>query len=205
MKHMTYAKFMNVLSGWIAAGTDFNRKKHTFVSVMREPIDWFGSWYRYNAREALASPKSGSHSRYTGNISFDEYLQALLLPRKDAPDYAKLGGPCSVSQDERGAIGVDYLFRYTDIDQMVDFIAQKLERPITLQRTNISVAKPLDTDPATIEKVKEHFAVDFSIYDKLRPDGNVAEADGLASLRGRAVATKPRDRAQLRARQIAGR
>lgn len=175
MKHMTYAKFMNALATWIAGGGMFHRGKFTFVSVMREPLEWLGSWYRYNSREALASPDARSHSRYTGNISYDQYLKDMLLPRDEAPDYAKLGGPCSVSQDGNGRIAVDYLFRYTDLDNMVDFIASKLGRSIELPKANISQQRELEADPATIERVKQKLAFDYAVYEKLRPDGRVTK------------------------------
>ena len=175
MKHMTYAKFMNALSTWIVAGGEFHRRKYTIVSVMREPLDWFGSWYRYNTREQLASTKSRAHSRYTGDITFDQFLEALLLPREEAPDYAKLGGPSSVALDENKRIGVDYLFRYTDMAKLTDFISERLERPIVLEHANISAKKEITVDPEIASRIREKYAFDFEVYSKLRPNGWVTK------------------------------
>lgn len=175
MKHMTYAKFVDVLSTWIAGGKKLERNKYTFVSVMREPIDWFGSWYRYNRRQHLASPQARGFGRYTGEIEFNEYLEALLLPPAERPEYARLGGPCSVAVNKEGKIGVDFLFRYSDMDNLVDFISSKLERPIKLQQANVSPKKDLSVDPVTMQKIQERFAFEFDIYDKLRPDGKFSE------------------------------
>ncbi|MDO6962701.1 hypothetical protein [Rhizobium alvei] len=175
MKHMTYAKFMRMLSEWISQGDHFPRKKYTFVSVMREPVEWFGSWYRYNRRDSLASENSNGNARYTGNISFNEYLEALLLPKDEAPAYAKLGGPCSIALDKSGAIGVDRLFRYSDLDQMVDFVAEKLGRSITLEKANVSEKMALEAEEATLARIKEKFAFEFSVYEGLKPDGTVGK------------------------------
>lgn len=184
MKHMTYGKFMRVLAPWISGGGEFARPKYTMVCVMREPIEWFGSWYRYNSRDALASPQNRSHSRYTGNISFNDYLEALLLPKDEMPDYAKLGGPCSIAMDNQGRIGVDHLFPYTAMDNLVDFVSSKLGKTIRLSEANISVKRGLEADPATMEKVRQKFKFEFDVYAKLRSDGVVSkELKAIANIR----------------------
>lgn len=182
-KHMTYGAFRNRIAPWLLS-EDSKRSKLTIISVMREPIDWFGSWYRYNAREHLSRPGTKAYKRYTGNINFDQYLECLLLPKQEAPEYARLGGPCSVALDNRGQVGVDRLYRYTDLDRMVDFIAEKLDRPLSLTKKNVSEVKELDASEATLARVRDHFAADFRIYENLSDDGSVAKLSGIRVQRG---------------------
>ncbi|WP_137157388.1 hypothetical protein [Rhizobium sp. FKL33] len=182
-KHVPYGTFINKVAPFISGGK-VDRSKLTVVSVMREPIDWFGSWYRYNSRGDLARPGSKFHGKFTGNISFDDYLKALLLPRKDAPEYARLGGPCSVALDNDGYVGVNKLFRYTDLDALVDYVSKLLDKPLNLPKSNVSEDRRLDASGETLARVRKHFAPDFEIYDKLRPDGSVANVTGICVKRG---------------------
>lgn len=183
VKHLPYGAFVNKIAPWVTGGK-FDRSKLTVVSVMREPLDWFGSWYRYNTREDLADPSAKLHGKYTGNISFDEYLNALLIPKSQAPEYARLGGPCSVALDNSGYVGVNRLFRYTDLDALVEFLSKKLDRQIQLPKANVSEARALEASQETVSKIKQHFATDFQIYDNLRPDGSVANVTGIRVQRG---------------------
>src|SRR6478735_1410055 len=59
MKHSGYRKFMRFVAPWIQAQTGLARKDYEIVSVMREPVDWLGSWYRYRTRERLVKKQNG--------------------------------------------------------------------------------------------------------------------------------------------------
>ena len=50
-----------------------------FVSccVMREPIDLLRSWYKYRSRKKLKSDE-----KFTGNITFDNYIKNLYGKKK---------------------------------------------------------------------------------------------------------------------------
>lgn len=178
-KHMTFGIFMARIAPLLAPGGKMQRSKLTVVSIMREPIDWFGSWYRYNAREDLSRPGSKNYGKFTGNISFDAYLNSLLLPKAEAPEYARLGGPCSVALDNNGHVAVDRLFRYTDIDAMVDFVSKKLDKTLQLPKANVSAGRALDVEQDTIARVRAHFAADFQIYENLKDDGTVSDVKGI--------------------------
>ena len=41
------------------------------VALMREPVDWLGSWYRYRQRDGMARPQNS-----TREISFDAFVRA---------------------------------------------------------------------------------------------------------------------------------
>lgn len=46
-------------------------------AVVRNPYDTLQSWYFYRQREDLANPKHPRHNLYTGNISFDEFVETF--------------------------------------------------------------------------------------------------------------------------------
>jgi hypothetical protein len=73
----------------------FNNKLDSFISpmmpndpitlaVIRDPIDWLFSWYRYRSRPELADSANS-----TAKITFDEFVQAYLS--NDKPSFANIG------------------------------------------------------------------------------------------------------------------
>lgn len=59
------------------AGAEPGKKPYIF-SIMRKPVSWVESWYRYRARDQLAPPDHPQHQNYTGHLSFPEYMEAVL-------------------------------------------------------------------------------------------------------------------------------
>src|SRR6056297_3236221 len=45
----------------------------TVLAVMREPLDWLGSWYRYKRRPFMEGKDGSTH-----DISFDAFVAAYL-------------------------------------------------------------------------------------------------------------------------------
>ena len=52
-------------------------------SVVREPAEWYVSWYNSRARPGLANPDHRRHKVYTGNVDFDEFLAAAETKPRD--------------------------------------------------------------------------------------------------------------------------
>ncbi len=55
IKHTTYAGFQRFLQPFLNS-KGFPRESYEVVCVVREPIDWLSSWWRYRSREKLANP-----------------------------------------------------------------------------------------------------------------------------------------------------
>ena len=103
IKHMRYNKFMTFIAPWIESQAGLARTDYEVVSVMREPVDWLGSWYRYRMRNGLRRKTAKSHI-YTGGISFDDFVQQVIKV-EDRPPYARIGTPCSISTEGRRQVG----------------------------------------------------------------------------------------------------
>lgn len=52
-------------------------------SIVREPAEWYVSWYNSRARVPLANPNHRRHAVYTGATEFDEFLK---LAQNETPD-----------------------------------------------------------------------------------------------------------------------
>lgn len=101
------------------------------VCVVRHPIGWLGSWYRYRQR---ADVDGRSHS--TKNIAFDDFVNEYA---KDEPaGWAHVGSPTRFLRRGSGAMIVDHLFQYEQMDKLVTFFEERLGVEIELKQRNVS-------------------------------------------------------------------
>ena len=135
-------------------GSDF-----ATTALMREPLDWLGSWYRYRQRNDEAAEKS------TRSISFGDFVRAYCRP--DQPEFAKIGAQATFLTPQ-GFRPVDHIFRYDRMDLFIRFVEQRLATRITLTKVNVSPAGPVILSPQVETLMRHHRAADFALYDSLR-------------------------------------
>ena len=101
------------------------------VCVIRHPVGWLGSWYRYRQR---ADVDGKPHS--TKNIPFDDFVNEYA---KGTPDgWAHVGSPTKFIRRGSGDVIVDHLFQYEQMDKLVTFFEDRLNVDITLEQHNVS-------------------------------------------------------------------
>ncbi len=130
------------------------------VAVMREPVEWLGSWFRYRQRPALQG-----HKNSTEEISFDDFVAAYLLPEQ--PPFAAIGSQGRFLSDASGDLLVNHLFRYDDLPAFTRFMERKLDQDITLPEVNVSPKKPLNLSAELREALQDRHRLDFQIYAAL--------------------------------------
>ena len=159
-KHTPYRKYQRLLEPFIMTLT---KDEPDTVAVIREPVDWLGSWYRYRSREELnGTPNS------TANVSFDEFVAAYLSD--NPPEFARVGSQAKFMSDKDGALGLSHLFRYDDMDGLVRFLQNRLNRQFTLGRANQSPKGETSLSPALLAEYQNAYAQDFEIYERLAPE-----------------------------------
>lgn len=157
-------------------------KIETFC-IMREPVARVFSWYQYQSRRKLAKPSHPMHKRYTGGITFEQFVEACLSPKK--PEYAKMGTQAGFVRLADGSIGVDRIFRLDQMDEVGKFLSRKIGKEIQIGHRNKSGAKPgssaepvkgkpesvvsppMKISEALLVRLKEHLADDYEIYNSL--------------------------------------
>lgn len=156
LKHTPVRRYRRFLAPYLksAAKEDF-----TVVAMMREPIDWLGSWYRYRTREAIAET-----ARSTAAMSFDDFVLGYL--QRPQPDYADIGNQSRFLDGGEGP-GVDRIFRYEAIGDFVGFLEDRLDCEINLPRLNVSPAGSTVLSPATKARLRADCAADFALYASL--------------------------------------
>ncbi len=131
------------------------------MAVMREPVSWLASWYRYRRRADMVG-----HINSTHDIDFDGFVQAYMKGDKK-PAFANVGSQAKFLEPRPNGVHVNHLFRYEDQPRLMAFLTQRLGHEITLQQRNSSPAMALDLSPSTREKLHRKCSAEFELYDSL--------------------------------------
>jgi hypothetical protein len=157
LKHTTVHRYRRFIGPFLEAASKDN---FTLVALMREPVDWLGSWYRFRQREETEAGKS------TREVSFDEFVQAWC--QEPRPDFADVGSQGRFLRPRQG-VGVDRLFRYEEIGTFVHFLEERLGCEIILPRLNVSPPGALNLSAGTEALLRDFAAEDFELYATLTP------------------------------------
>ncbi|MBF9060155.1 gamma-glutamyl kinase [Rhodobacterales bacterium HKCCSP123] len=156
-KHVTARRYRNQLAPFFE--NRGGRKMET-VAVIREPLDWLGSWYRHRARAQIAGSAAS-----TAGLSFERFVEGWLSDPE--PEFARVGRQSRFVSDDRGEVMVDHLFRYEAMEEAVSFLAERLDREIDLPRRNVSPRGALALDPVLEARLRREAAADFDLWASL--------------------------------------
>ncbi len=140
------------------------RREWEVVSVVREPVDWLGSWYRYRRREALeGSPNS------TRDISFDDFVEAYLADTP--PPFAQVGSQSWFFRPFKRDPSTTQLFAYDELSDMVAYLEQRLNRRIAPEERNRSPSMTLELSRQRRRELETKAAADFELYEAVKNAG----------------------------------
>jgi len=148
--------------------------------IMREPIDWLYSWYRFRSRDELARiAKLPEHSHKAamvcGHVSFEEFI-IEVLKGSDAQKFAKVGSQSKYILLDDEKLGVDRIFRYEDgLTDVEDFLSNKIGQQIQIPHKNKSPEKKrIKLSNELIEKLQLHLDKDFELYEGRNKQSSLA-------------------------------
>ncbi|WP_298256420.1 gamma-glutamyl kinase [uncultured Litoreibacter sp.] len=131
------------------------------MAVMREPVEWLGSWYRYRQRPALSG-----HVNSTEGVSFDSFVESYLKPNQ--PPYANVGSQARFVTDNGGNLLVNHLFSYEDLPIATGFLERRLNCSISLKPVNESPKREINLSKELEQEFHRIYALDFEIYKALQ-------------------------------------
>jgi hypothetical protein len=130
------------------------------LAVMREPISWLGSWYRYRRRPFMAGKPNATNS-----ITFDEFVLAYL--KGDQPDFANVGSQARFLAPRPNGTSVTHLFRYEDQPRLNTFLERRLDITLTLGRENVSPEMTLSLSGDVERRLRRKCADEFALYESI--------------------------------------
>ena len=127
------------------------------MAVMREPVSWLGSWYRYRQRPFMKGQPNSTH-----DISFDEFVLAYMKGQK--PSFADVGSQFQFMKTQPNGTGITHAFRYEDQPRLQRFLEERLEMKLSLGRENVSPQMPLTLSADVEKRFRRKCAEEFDLY-----------------------------------------
>lgn len=133
-------------------------QKPELMAIVRNPVDWLGSWYRYRTRADLTG-----HQNSTANVSFDDFVLEYC---KGAPaPFANVGSQDKFLRINDGEIGVQHLFQYEQWDKVISYLEGRLDMTIALKQKNVSPKLDLQLSAGTEAKFREKRSEEFAVWE----------------------------------------
>jgi hypothetical protein len=133
------------------------------MAVMRDPVSWLSSWYRYRQRPFMKDKPNN-----TFGISFDEFVLAYMKGKR--PGFAEVGSQLKFLERQPNGTGITHLFRYEDQPRLQKFLEDRLNVKLSLAQENVSPAMEVTLSPDTEERFRRKFAEEFALYDSIPLD-----------------------------------
>lgn len=134
------------------------------VAVMREPVSWLGSWFRYRQRATLAEQANS-----TQGMTFDAFVTAYCTGQP--PAFARVGSQAKFLEPQRNGTRVTHLFRYEDQAGLRGFLEDRLGARIDTARENASPAMPLSLSDPVEARLRRKHADDFALWQSIAGGG----------------------------------
>jgi hypothetical protein len=130
------------------------------MAVMREPVSWLGSWYRYRRRPFMADKPNN-----TFGVSFDDFLRAYM--KGDRPGFADVGSQFNFMKSHPNGTGISHYFRYEDQPRLQAFLQERLDVSLKLERQNVSPSMDIALSPDVEKRFRRKCADEFALYDSI--------------------------------------
>ena len=130
------------------------------VAVMREPISWLGSWYRFRRRPFMEGKENA-----TCHVSFDDFVLAYCKGKR--PGFANVGSQAKFLESQPNGCAVTHLFRYEDQSRLIKFLEAKLSTPLDLKKENVSPAMNILLSQQVEDILRRKCCDEFSLYDSI--------------------------------------
>lgn len=158
LKHMPVTRFDKLIRPLFEKG---GQRLET-LAVIREPLDWLGSWYRYRARPAIAGKLQS-----TADISFEEFARAYLTDKR--PAFADVGSQSAMVTGPDSPCAVDHLFRHDAQEKLRAFLSDTLKVKLeNLPCRNESPEGDLTLPNGVRKRLEKKFPLEFQLYEQAR-------------------------------------
>ncbi|WP_072777437.1 gamma-glutamyl kinase [Marivita hallyeonensis] len=130
------------------------------VAVIREPLSWLGSWYRYRQRDDLVGRPTS-----TRDVTFDDFVRASC---EDAPPpFANVGSQAKFSEARPNGTRISHFFRYEDQAGLRRFLAERLGPLPDIPHVNVSPSTELSLSEEERALARARRSADFDLWESI--------------------------------------
>ncbi|MGH1465530.1 MAG: gamma-glutamyl kinase [Cognatishimia sp.] len=130
------------------------------MAIMREPVSWLKSWYRYRRRDFNRGKPTSTH-----DVSFDEFV--LEYCRGERPVFANVGSQAKFLEPRPNGTKITHLFRYEDQPAILEFLRARLKVELNLPLRNVSPKMDLSLHPDVEARLRQRRPEEFNLYNSL--------------------------------------
>jgi hypothetical protein len=161
-KHLTAQQYRTTLAPMLESLTGH---RFTTVALMREPVDWLGSWYRFRQRDDIPyAPGSTDGTDFAGFVETFLAGQVPGIVGDGGPAAGPLGAQADFLCDASGACLVDRVFRYENITGFMQFLDDRLGCEVILPHLNVSPKGAMHLPDDLRARLMIRFAADYAVY-----------------------------------------
>ncbi|WP_417816920.1 gamma-glutamyl kinase [Tritonibacter scottomollicae] len=132
------------------------------VAIMREPVDWLGSWYRFRQR-----PHLNGRPTSTREISFDSFVDDYCRGKR--PVHAEVGSQAKFLEAQPNGCRVSHLFAYETLAPFHAFLRDRTGVDYETRSENVSPVGDLTLRAATRKKLERKHSEEFALYASINP------------------------------------
>lgn len=155
VKHMNFRRFSRFVLPLAAA---YGVERVETVCLVREPVAWLASWYRYRRRAGAVA--AGKHTR---DLSFAAFAEAWLSD--SPPAFAAVGRPSRFVAGRDGRPGVDRMFRFEALPAFGAFLSARLGRDIALPHLNAAPEEAAELPAPLAARLRDALAEDTRLWE----------------------------------------
>lgn len=130
------------------------------VAVIREPVSWLGSWYRYRLRDDLVGRPAS-----TRDVTFDQFVMASC--DETPPPYAQVGSQAKFTESRPNGTSVRHFFRYENQEGLRSFLESRLGQLPEIPKVNVSPRRDLQLSDQTRDHLRAQRSADFDLWTSI--------------------------------------
>lgn len=128
------------------------------LAVIRHPIDWLSSWYRYRNRNALVG-----HPNSTRGVKFNDFVLEYCKSKPAA--FANVGSQAAYVFGDNDTVQTTHLYRYEAQPLLIRFLETRLDTTISLKQMNVSPTIPADLSSDVAATLLDARPQEFKAWD----------------------------------------
>ncbi len=157
LKHMTVRTYDASLRHFVSRRV---AKDPVKLAVVREPLDWILSWYRYRTRSEIDGKPASSKG-----VSADDFILSYMSD--DPAPYARIGSQHEFLHNKAGELGVDQLYRFDNLAPLIAYLNKRLRVDVTIDHLNASPKSAELVSPEIAAAYRRYAAKEFTLYESV--------------------------------------